>query len=427
MTYRSHSFRMSPSSAIPSSRERGYAREYPISRIRETSTAPEFYDLLMTRLTSVNLEDPEGFAGTSTREGRRLSVLMEVCRTIGTIHDQPALMNAIMQQVTQVFGADRSTVYLHDPARRVLWTLVAQGLDPSGELRVPDDQGLCGYVFRSNRPLRVADTLKTPYFAQQVAERTGYRPRSMLIVPLPSRGERCPGVLQVMDRRVGRFGNDDLLLLEAIAVQAGIALENAWLYAGQKRQFESFVHALSAALDARDPLTAIHSINVANYAMGIGEVLGLNPKALQRLRIAGLVHDIGKIGVREAVLTKPGKLTAEEYAEMQRHTEHSRRILSQIEFIEELQGVQDVAAAHHERIDGSGYPQGLAGGDISLQARILAVADVFDALTQDRHYRRGMTNAEAFRVVDEMTPHALDRACVAALKTFMGGSPEPPA
>lgn len=386
----------------------------------------------MTLLSSINLRGAGGFAPTSTREGRRLSVLMEVCRAIGTIRDQAQLMVAIMDQVTRAFGADRSTVYLHDPARHELWTLVAQGLDSLGELRIPEDQGLCGRVFRSNESLLVADTHRNPHFARQVAEQTGYRPRSMLVVPLQSRLGRCVGVLQVMDRRVGCFDDGNLVLLEAIAVQAGISLENARLCEAQKRQFESFVRSLSAALDARDPLTAIHSINVANYAMGIGQVLGLDARMLQQLRIAGLVHDIGKIGVREALLTKPGSLTPEEYAEMKRHTDYSRRILSQIEFIEELSGVEEVAAAHHERLDGSGYPQGLAGGDIPLPARILAVADVFDALTQDRHYRHGMSTAEAFAVIQGMVPQALDPGCAAALKEFMGcpapnNLPEPPA
>ncbi len=373
----------------------------------------------MTLLSSVNRGGGGGSASTATGGGR-LNVLIAVCRAIGTIRDPVRLMVAIMDEVTRAFGADRSTLYLHDPERRELWTLVAQGLEPFAELRIPEDQGLCGQVFRSNRSRVVADASGHPHFARQVAERTGYRPRSMLIVPLQNRAGRGVGVLQVLDRRAGCFDEEDLVLLEAIAVQAGISLENARLYEAQKRQFESFVRALSTALDARDPLTAIHSINVANYAMGIGQRLGLDRSELEQLRIAGLVHDIGKIGVREAVLTKPGRLNPDEYAEMQRHTEHSRRILGQIEFTEELAGVEETAVAHHERLDGSGYPRGLVGEDIPLPARILAVADVFDALTQDRHYRRGMGVAEAFAVLDGLTPHALDPRCVAALRGFMG-------
>jgi HD-GYP domain-containing protein (c-di-GMP phosphodiesterase class II) len=348
---------------------------------------------------------------------------MEVCRAIGTIHDRRQLMIAIMEQVTQAFDTERSTLYLHDPKRQELWTLVAQGLDDGGELRMPDSQGLCGRVFQSRQPLRVSDVLSDPDFARRIAERTGYQPRSMLVVPLISRSGRCEGVLQAMDRRIGHFDEGDLVLLDAIGIQVSICLENARLYKAQKRQFESFVRALSTALDARDPLTAIHSVNVSNYAMGIGEILGLDTKDLNRLRIAGLVHDIGKIGVPEALLTKPGRLTPEEYAEMKSHAEHSRRILSQIEFTEDLVGVDAIAAAHHERPDGSGYPEQLSGEGVPLLARVLAAADVFDALTQTRHYRGSMSTADAFRIIDGMVPDALDHTCVRALKAFLGCTP----
>ena len=345
---------------------------------------------------------------------------MDVCRAIGSIHDVQKLMITIMEQVTQAFGADRSSVYLHDPQRHELWTLVAQGLDQHRALRLPDNQGLSGHVFQANKSMLVADTLSSPFFGRDYAERIGYRPRSMLLVPLHARNQRCTGVLQVMDRRIDYFNGEDLALLEAIGVQVSICVENAALHEAQERQFRSFVGALSAALDARDPLTAIHSINVSNYAMGIGTRLGLDTRSLERLRIAGLIHDIGKIGVREALLTKPGSLTPEEYAEMKRHADQTHRILSKIEFTKDLAGVEAVASAHHERLDGSGYPQGLAGDAIPLPARILAVADVFDALTQKRHYRNGMSMAKAFATIDNMVPHALDRRCVDALRAFLG-------
>lgn len=330
-------------------------------------------------------------------------------------------MTAIMKHVTQAFGAERSSLFLHDRDRGELWTLVAQGLDgQQAELRLPDDHGICGRVFQTHESACVADADGNPHFARWLAHEIGYLPQSMLVVPLVNASHRCDGVLQVMDRRPALFREDDLPLLEAIAVQVGICLENTRLHEAQKRQFNSFVRALSAALDARDPLTAIHSVNVANYAMGIGQVMELPPRDVEQLRIAGLVHDIGKIGVPEALLTKPGRLTPDEYAEMKRHAEHSRRILSQIEFTDELIGVDAIAAAHHERLDGAGYPDGLAGEQIPLMARIIAVADVYDALTQTRHYRRSMTTDEAFAVIAEMTPAALDAACAGALKAFLG-------
>lgn len=355
------------------------------------------------------------------RPEHRLDRLIQISRAIGSIRDEGELMIAIMRHLTTAFSAERSTLYLHDPERGELWTRVAQGLEhwPS-ELRIPEDAGLSGRVFQTQEALCIADTLENECFSRRLAEATGYVPRSMLIVPVMQTGSTCIGVVQLLDRRVGFFHEDDVPMLEAVAVQVGIALENARLHAAQRRQFNSFVKALSTALDARDPLTAIHSVNVANYAMGIGELMCYPTADLEWLRIAGLLHDVGKIGVPEAVLTKAGRLTPQEFAEMKQHAEYSRNILSQIEFTDAFKDMARIAAAHHEKLDGSGYPDGLAGDAVPMKARILAVADIYDALTQTRHYRIGMPMHEAIKTIEGMTPHQLDGRCVAALKAFLG-------
>lgn len=363
------------------------------------------------------LRGPRG-AGDGT-----LGVLLEVTRAIGAVLDPDELARRIMQCVTHSFGADRSTLFLHDEKRRELVSKVAQGLEPGGpELRIPDDQGLCGHVARTRRSLLVRDTFAEERFRRDFAERTGYAPRSMMVVPVgvAHRPGRCDGVLQVMHRRVGAFDADDLAMLEAVSVQVGVSLDNARLYAAQRRQFESFVRAFSAALDARDPSTQAHSAHVANYATGIAHFLGLDRAEAEWLHYAGLLHDVGKIGTPEAILTKPGRLDPAEFEEMKRHAAHTRRILSQIDFSEELAGMDTVASAHHEKLDGSGYPDGLRGDAIPLRARVLAVADIFDALTSDRHYRKGMEAADALASLDAMTPHQLDATCVEALRAFMG-------
>jgi putative nucleotidyltransferase with HDIG domain len=312
-------------------------------------------------------------------------------------------------------------LFLHDPASDELWSCATQGPgDSKITLRLPVKQSLTGRVFRTHQPLCVKDSLTEEEFFLTAVVVNGFLPRSMLMAPVLKSPGQCIGVVQVLDQQVNAFDADDLALLEAIATQVAITLDNARLYEAQKRQFASFVRAFSAALDARDPLTAIHSINVANYAMGIGYFLGLASEELEWLRMAGLLHDVGKIGVREGVLTKPGQLSDEEMNQMRQHASYSFRILSQIEFTDEYRGMDHVAAAHHERLDGSGYPRGLSDGQISFKARILAVADVFDAMTQDRHYRKGMSMEQALAEVDRMTPHQLDGDCVVALKRFLG-------
>lgn len=359
-----------------------------------------------------------------TTEHRHLETLLKVSRAIGTILNPDELIRQIMTQTTAAFAADRSTLFVHDAERGQLWSRVAQGLEHwTTELRICDDSGIAGHVFQTRRSLLIPDTFEHPLFARDLAARTGYVPRSMIVVPVSHRLDRCDGVLEVMDRRVAAFHDGDRALLEAIAVQVSITLDNARLYQAQERQFHSFVAAFSAALDARDPITQAHSINVANYAMGIASHLGLDRAKQQWFRVAGLLHDVGKIGTPEAVLTKPGKLDADEYELMKQHAAQTRRILSRIEFTEAYRHMAAFAAAHHEKLDGSGYPDGLRGAGLPMEARVLCVADIFDALTQTRHYRAGMSVEAALAIIDRMTPHQLDADCVAALKRYLGVEP----
>ncbi len=355
-----------------------------------------------------------------TQQQQQLEIMIQICRAIGHILDPDELMQKVMQHVTEAFEANRSTLFLHDAEQGQLWSKVAQGLENwPKRLQIPNDHGLAGHVFQTQQSLLIADTFDSPHFNREVAEQTDYVPRSMIVVPVAHRPNDCSGVIQVMDQRVKRFTEHDLALLEAIAVQVGTSLENAQLHEAQKRQFHSFVRSLSAAVDARDPTTAIHSINVANYAMGIAHHMGLPPHELEWLCIAGMVHDVGKIGTPEAILCKDGKLTDDEFAEMKRHAAYSRKILAQIEFIDEYEDMAFIAAAHHEKLDGSGYPDGLRGTELPLKVRILAVADILHALTQDRQYRQGMPLDRAMGIIDSMTPEKLDANCVAALKRFL--------
>lgn len=351
---------------------------------------------------------------------RHLDTFLTISRAIGSILDEDQLIARIMSEVTLAFHADRSTLYIHDAERSELRARVAQGLHSPHQFTIKDDQGLAGHVFHGSHHLLIPDVLEHPMFGRRVAESTGYLPRSMMVVPVYHRPDRAEGVLQVMHHEVNHFNDADLALLSAVAVEVGIKLDNARLYAAQRRQFHSFVAAFSAALDARDATTATHSINVANYAMAIGYVLGLDEPDLDWLRIAGLLHDVGKIGTPEAVLTKPGKLTDEEYETMKQHAAQGREILENIAFTDEYTNLAYLACAHHERLDGSGYPDKLKAKDMPLKARILAVADVWHALTQDRQYRPAMPLEKAWSIMIEQTPHQLDADCVNALGIFMG-------
>ncbi|MBM2833286.1 MAG: hypothetical protein HW406_447 [Candidatus Brocadiaceae bacterium] len=209
----------------------------------------------------------------------------------------------------------------------------------------------------------------------------------------------------------------DISLLMGIAPGIGISIHNALLIEAKEHQFRSLLQVLAATIDARDPLTAGHSEKVTEYAVGICRNLGLLKDYSEMVRVASLLHDYGKIGIRDAILLKAGKLNVTERKEIETHVEKTREILEQVNFDGIYREVPVIAGAHHEKIDGSGYPNGLKGEDIALGAKIIAVADFFEAITSKRHYRDPMPLDSAFRLLKEESGKHLDEKIVAA---FMG-------
>ncbi len=201
--------------------------------------------------------------------------------------------------------------------------------------------------------------------------------------------EHLVGVLEVERHRYrSPFHDEHVLLLGSIANQAANPIENARLHENLRRMNISTVEALASAIDAKDPYTHGHSRRVTEYALAIGEELDLSREQLEELRYIGLLHDIGKIGVDDAILTKKGKLTEEERRKINVHPSRGAEILEHVSFlVSKIPGVK----YHHERWDGKGYPEGLKGEDIPLYARIICIADAFDAMTSDRPYRSGMS------------------------------------
>jgi len=171
----------------------------------------------------------------------------------------------------------------------------------------------------------------------------------------------------------------------------------------------NFVSALASSIDAKDPYTHGHSRRVTFYALAIAEAMNLGPDETEDLELAGYLHDIGKIGLPQEILRKPCSLTEEEFDLVRKHPANGVRIL---ENLKNLQHVRELILHHHERLDGAGYPDGLAGEDIPLGARILAVADAFDAITSDRPYRRGASVEEALQEIERNAGRQFDPAVV---------------
>lgn len=210
--------------------------------------------------------------------------------------------------------------------------------------------------------------------------------RRLLAVPL-QRGNDVLGCLFAVDKQSGDFDSVDSKLLNSIANESAIFLENAVLFEDVHGLMMGLLHSLTSAVDAKDPYTCGHSERVATLSRAIASSLGLEDRQVERIYMAGLLHDVGKIGVPESVLQKPGRLTAEEFEQMKRHPAIGAKILQDVE---QIQDIIPGVLHHHERYDGKGYPHGLAGKDIPLMGRIICMADCFDAMTSTRIYRKAM-------------------------------------
>ncbi len=207
------------------------------------------------------------------------------------------------------------------------------------------------------------------------------------------------GVLITIIRNGNKdFSEKDLYFLNFLTEQASFLIENLALYENIHENLFSTLYAFVETIEARDPYTKQHSARVSSYAMLIAETNGCMPREIEALNIAGYLHDIGKIGIPDNILLKPGRLTDDEFEIIKRHPMIGSNIVGHLGM---WAGEQGIIRHHHERYDGNGYPQGLQGEEIPLLARIMSVADVYDAITTDRSYRAKMQEEKAIRIMKE--------------------------
>ncbi len=340
------------------------------------------------------------------KENERLKSLIEVTNSLASVLDLNKLLFRIMDVVREQLRADRCTVFLLDAEKNELWSKVAIGVRE--EIRFPADKGIAGHAATTGEVLNIPDAYADYRFNPEIDKKTGYRTRNILTMPMRNKKNEIIGVFQVLNKFEGPFNKDDEELLTAISSIAATAIENAQLYEEQRKSFISFIETLSTTLDARDYITSGHSRRVTLYSVQVARLMRLKPQEIELIRYSALLHDIGKLGVPEIVLFKNKKLSDEEYEIIKRHASLSKSILGKIHFQKELREVPDVASSHHERIDGTGYPQGLRGEEIPLGGKILAVCDVFDALTSRRQYRDRMEIERVVEILDKETGKAFE-------------------
>jgi HD-GYP domain-containing protein (c-di-GMP phosphodiesterase class II) len=287
------------------------------------------------------------------------------------------------------------------------------------EVRLKVGEGVAGWVARTGQSTVVSDVRRDPRFSRRVDVRTHFVTRNMICVAVKSR-DRIIGVLQAINRRTDRpFDGEDQRLFESLARQVGIAIENARLYEEVKETFLSTAATLAEAIEKRDPYTGGHVRRVVDISLVIGEELGLKAEEKETLELAAILHDVGKIGIRDGVLLKHGPLTPEELAHIRLHPQLGAEILAPIK---QLEAVIPAVRHHQERCDGQGYPQGLKGDEIPLASRVIAVADAFDAMTTDRPYRPRLSDEAAATEIEQCAGSQFDRKVAKAfLRAFRGG------
>jgi HD-GYP domain-containing protein (c-di-GMP phosphodiesterase class II) len=247
--------------------------------------------------------------------------------------------------------------------------------------------------------------------------------RNLICVPLKAK-DKVLGVLQALNKvpsidahlnqKVGTtFSGDDLKILEALSHQVAIAIDNARLYANSKKTFIDTVEALAEAIEKKDRYTGGHTKRVVYYSMCIAKYLNLTQEELERIRLGAVLHDVGKIGIEDKILKKQSPLDDEEWKVMQTHPDQGYDIMSRVD------GLKDVIAGmryHHERWDGKGYPFGLKGKEIPLIARVISVADTYDAMVSTRPYRKGLPPKTAF---DEIVKYRGTQFCPEVVDAFV--------
>ena len=467
---------------------------------------------------SPDIHSPQDLAGRVSK----LTSILDVAKAMAAARDLDLLLPLIIYEAAKVVDADRCTLFILDRERGELWSKVAQGA--AHEIRVKVGRGIAGSVAETGQVINIQDAYADARFNRDVDAATGYRTHTILCVPMRDAQGEVTGVLQALNKHLGAFTDEDAELLLALGGQAAGAIENALLHDEINRLFEGFVSASVVAIESRDPTTAGHSGRVAELTVGLAAALeheSTGPYArvrfgaqdVQEMRYASLLHDFGKVGVREHVLVKAeklypqeldvlrarfalarkdrqlrsverrleaardgklhgalereelerleaelreldetlefvlacnrptilpsggferladlgrqsfrnerdadhplllpreverlsiarGSLSSEERLEIESHVSHTFRFLSQIPWTRALKRVPDIAYAHHERLNGSGYPRKIPAETIPVQSKMMAISDVYDALTAaDRPYKKAVPHPAALDIL----------------------------
>ncbi len=331
------------------------------------------------------------------RKLQQTKTLMELSVLVNSTLDTREIRKRAIEAATCLVNAETGSLLLVDRETGELFFEVALGEKGTAlkEIRLAKGQGIAGWVAETGESLIIHDVASDSRFFHGADAKSTFRTKNMVCVPVKTK-DSILGVLQAINRKEGSFDDEDREGLSALANQVAIAIENANLYEELKVTFYETSQALAETIEKRDPYTGGHTQRVMHYSVGIGRAMGLSAHEMEKLKLAAILHDIGKIGIRDSILLKNDRLDPDETSKMNEHTAYGSEILSNVKKLHDIiPGVR----GHHEKYDGTGYPDHLKGTAIDPIARIIAVADTYDAMTTDRPYRKALSMQTA---IDEM-------------------------
>jgi HD-GYP domain-containing protein (c-di-GMP phosphodiesterase class II) len=329
------------------------------------------------------------------------------------------MLDQIIHLTQDALNANASSVLLFDDHGDDLYFAATSGpVDEAlKKVRISSKSSIAGRVLQTGQPTVVNDVSRNVNFDRNIDATTGFETKSLVCAPLIVSG-RTLGVIEVLNKRDGsRFNDHDMDTVATVANEAAMAIENTKLHETVLEAYKATIKTLAAAIDAKDPYTRGHSTRVMEYAVGTGSALSLDGVQMETLEYAGILHDVGKIAIDSTILTKPGRLTDDEWHKVREHPRVGANIMQEVPF---LRDAAELVLCHHERYDGSGYPQGLKAEDIPLGARVLAVADTFDSMTTDRSYHQACSVEEA---LGELVNCSGTQFCPVAVEAFISFFP----
>jgi putative nucleotidyltransferase with HDIG domain len=351
------------------------------------------------------------------RPGETLLAVMRSNYHFVHIEKEDELLNSILNDAVSVLDAQRGAIVLADgPKNELKLKALATGHGATSTGRFHFSQNVAQRCFQRGESILCCNVNDDPQLAAAQSIADGAM-ASVLCVLL--RTPRKPlGVLH-LDRTLWQkpFDEEDLHLADALAASVSAGIEAAQLVRKQREWLMNTITVFAQAIEQKDRCTADHIKRADRYAQLLGRQIGLSEEDLDRLRLGGIVHDIGKLLIKDEILNKPGKLTAVEFEEMKLHTVKGADMFASIP---EWQPIVPMIRSHHERWDGKGYPDKLEGEDIPLLARVLSVVDAFDAMTNDRPYVRARPPEAAFAEIEKQSGKQFDPQLCAAFLAIKG-------